>query len=74
MGQRLVTLKLKKINFTAIKDIDDIDVEKLLVSNKISADEKNYKYFNGYLYNDYKVKPIHIMLPKTGTYVKSYNR
>ena len=33
--------------------------------------KKNYKYFIGYLYDDYKVKPLHIMLPKTSKYVKS---
>ena len=31
----------------------DVDIEKVLVSNKI----------NGYLYNEQKVKPLHIMLP-----------
>ena len=35
--------------------------------------KKNYKYFIGYLYDDYKVKPLHIMLPKTREYVKSYD-
>ena len=30
--------------------------------------ETNYKYFIGYLY-----KPLHIMLPKTNAYVKSYD-
>ena len=48
-------------------------IEKVLVSNKISFGEKNYKYFIGYLYNDYKVKPLHIMLPKTSAYVKHYD-
>ena len=43
---------------------------KLLVCRKISTGEKNYKYFTGYLYND---KPLHIMLPKTSGYVKSYD-
>ena len=38
---------------------------------KISFGEKNYKYFIGYLYNDHKVKPLHIMLRKTSFYVKS---
>ena len=33
--------------------------------------EKNDKYFIGYLYNDDKVKPLHLMLPKTSAYVKS---
>ena len=50
----------------------DIDTEEVLVSTKISVGEKNYKYFIGYLYNDNKVKPLHIMLPKTSAYVKSY--
>ena len=45
----------------------------MLVSNKISFGKKNYKYFIGYLYNDHKVKPLHIMLPKTTAYVKRYD-
>ena len=35
----------------------------VLVSNKIFFGEKNYKYFIDYLYNEHKVKPLHIMLP-----------
>ena len=50
-----------------------VDIEKLLVSNKISFGEKNYKHFIGYLYNGNKVKPLNIMLPKASAYVKSYN-
>ena len=42
-------------------------------SNKISFGEKNYKYFVGYLDDDYKIKPLHIMLPKTSAHVKSYD-
>ena len=53
--------------------LKDIDIEKVLVSNKISSGEKSYKYFSGYLYNDDKVKSLLIMLPKTSTYVKSYD-
>ena len=53
--------------------LKDVDIEKVLVPNKISFDEKNYKYFIGYLDNDNKVKPLHIMLPKTSAYVKSYD-
>ena len=45
----------------------------MLVSNKTSFGEKNYKYFIGYLYNDHKFKPLHIMLPKTRTYIKHYD-
>ena len=53
--------------------LKDLEIEKLLVSNKISFGEKNYKYFLGYLYDNYKVKPLHIMLPKTSAYVKNYD-
>ena len=42
----------------------------MLVSNKISSGKKNYKYFIGHLYDDYKIKPLHIMLPKSSTYVE----
>ena len=68
-------LKLKKINFTAIKVVfflEGVDIEKVLVSKKIYFGEKNYKYLIGYLYDD-KIKPLHIMLPKTSAYVKSYD-
>ena len=45
----------------------------MLVSNKISSGEKNYKSFIGYLYDDYKIIRLYIMLPKTSEYVKSYS-
>ena len=41
--------------------------------NKISSDEKNYKYFIGYLHNDHEVKPLHIILPETSAYAESYD-
>ena len=47
-----------------------MDIEKVLVCNKIFFGENNYKYLTGYLYSDNKVKPLHIMLPKTRAYVK----
>ena len=54
--------------------LKDVDFEKVLVSNKTSFSRKNYKYFVDYFYNDNKVKPLYIMLPKTSNYVKSYDR
>ena len=51
----------------------DADIEKVLVCNKISSGEKSYKYFIGGFYNDEKVKPLHIMLPRTSAYIKPYN-
>ena len=35
--------------------------------------EKTISTLFGYLYNGNKVKPLHIMLPKTSAYVKSYD-
>ena len=52
--------------------LGDEDIEKVLVSNKVSFGEKNYKCSIGYLYDNHKVKPLHIMLPKTTAYVKRY--
>ena len=69
-------LKLKKRSFTAIILLfcgGDVDIEKVLVSNKISFGGKNYKYFIGYFYKGNKVKPLNIMLPKTSAYVKIYD-
>ena len=40
----------------------DIDTEKVLVSNKIPFGEKNCKYFIGYLHGNHKVKPLHIII------------
>ena len=48
-------------------------IEKVLMSNKISFGEKTCKYFNGYMYNNNKVKSLHIMLPKTSAFVKVYD-
>ena len=36
----------------------DVDIEKILVSNKILFGEKSYKYFIAHLYNGNKVKPL----------------
>ena len=79
MGKEILTfgnIEIEKSKFYRSKTpifLKDVDIEKVLVSNKISFGEKNYKYFIGYLYNDNKVKPLHIMLPKTSAYVKSYD-
>ena len=50
-----------------------MDTEKVLVSNNISFGEKSSKYFICYMYNDNKVKSLHIMFPKTSAYVKRYD-
>ena len=58
MGKETLTfgdIEIKKNRFYRHKSpifLKDVDIEKALVSNKVSAGEKNYKYFIGYLYND----------------------
>ena len=67
------SLKFEKHNLYSYKTaifFKKIDIEKVLISNKISFGEENYKYFTGYLYKDHKVKPLHLMLPRASAYVK----
>ena len=79
MGKEILTfgdIEIEKSKFYRSKTpifLKDVDIEKVLVSNKIHFGEKIYKYFIGYLYNDNKVKLLHKMLPKTSAYVKSYD-
>ena len=44
----------------------------ILIPNKTSG-EKSYKYFIGYLDDDCKIYLLHMVLPKMGTYIKSYD-
>ena len=78
MGKEILTsgnIRVEKKSYChkGCVPLRDADIEKVLLSNKISLGEKNYKYFIGYLFNDHKVKPLHIMLPKTSGYVKIYD-
>ena len=72
MGKNVLTFGILKLKKT-IQFLKDVDIEKVLVSKKISFGEKSYKYFIHYLYNDHKVNQLHMMLPKTSTYVKRYD-
>ena len=72
-----MTLKSKKTKFYNHKSPvfnKDVGIEKVLVSNKISCTIKNYKHFISYLHDNYKIKQLHIMLPKTSAYLKSCDR
>ena len=53
--------------------LEDVNIEKVLVPDKISCRGKTYKYCIGCLYNDYKPKQLHKMLLKTSVYVKRYD-
>ena len=69
----IIETEKKSTTIRLLLFLKDVDVEKGLVSNKISFGEKNYKYFTGYLYNDDKFNSLHIMLPETSVYLKSYD-
>ena len=44
--------------------IDDLDINKIIVSNKVSFRKKGFKYFIGYKDNE-KAKPFCVMLHKS---------
>ena len=52
--------------------IDNIKINKILISDNASSSEKNSTYFIDYNDGYYKIKPLFIMLLKTSIYVKSY--
>ena len=52
--------------------IDEIDINKLIVSNKVSFGKKGFKIFIPYKDNE-KVNQLCIMLPKVSRYRKNFN-
>ena len=54
--------------------INDVYINKIIVSNYVSFGKKGFKYFIGYKDNE-KVKPLRIMLmlPKMSEYRTSFN-
>ena len=76
--KRLVKkLKLKlKNKFHRYKNpifLKDVDIDNILISDKIFFNDKYYKYFIVYINGDYKIKSFSIIFSKTSAYVKSYN-
>ena len=67
--------KIKKCNFhknNKLFKIDDIDVDKILVTKKESCDTNtSFKYFIGYSDND-GIKPLCIKLPEMVGYVQHF--
>ena len=61
-------MKSENRNFMTMKIqllLEDLDIDNILMSNKISSGENNHKFFIGYRDDDCKIKPLHIMLPIT---------
>ena len=52
--------------------IDDVYINKITLSNKISFGKECCEYFIGYKANE-KIKPLRIMLPKMSGYRKEFN-
>ena len=70
----LVILKMKNKIFTTIKSYFlDVDTDNTIVIYKIYSSETNYKYFIGYLYDDYKFKSLNINTSKKKSNVKDYD-
>ena len=68
-------LKSKNKNFINIKDLfklKNVDINKIVVSNKVSFGKKGFKYFIGY--KDTKEnRPFCILLPKISAYRKYFD-
>ena len=68
--------KIEKRRFHRYENLiflEDVYIDKILMSNKIFSSRKNFKYFIGYMDDDYKTEAFSIILPKTSVYVKRYD-
>ena len=79
MSSRIINFddkKIKKSEFYKSKkvtSIDDVDVNKILVSKKEPYGTKNVlKYFIGYNDNDV-IRPLYLRLPQMTSYAKKFN-
>ena len=52
--------------------LDSVDLSKIVVSKKWKIDDKTYKYFCGYLNNDF-IKPLCVTLPQMNGYIKYFD-
>ena len=53
--------------------IKNIDINKIVVSNKVSFGKKGFKYFIGYK-DAKKIRPLCIFLPKMSIYKKDFDQ
>ena len=79
MGKLILTFgdtEIGKNKFYYFKSpifVDDVDIVNILVSKNSSFCGRNYKYFIRYFCGNYKVRSLHITLPKTSAYVTNYD-
>ena len=63
-------LKLKNTNFInrkALFSISNIDINKIVVSNKFPFGKQDFKYFIGYKDNK-EIRPLYIFFPEMSIY------
>ena len=53
--------------------LDDVDNDNMLISYMVSSGEKSYKELICFKDDDYKIKSLRIMPPKTRNYIKRYD-
>ena len=67
-------IKINKKEFHKSKqaiDLDSVNTDKIVVSDKFKHSEEGYKYFIGYQEGDI-VKPLCIILPQINGYIKYF--
>ena len=65
------TKKLIKKNYSSKQAISiySVDLNKIVVSNKLKINDTTYKYICGYLNND-TIQPLRVILPQINKYIK----
>ena len=53
--------------------MNNIDINKIVASNKVSFGKKGFKYFIGYK-DAQKIKPLSIFLPKMSAYIRDLEK
>ena len=67
-------IKINKKEFHKSKqaiDLDSVDTDKIVVSDRFKHSEEGFKYFFGYQENE-RVKPLCIILPQMNGYTKYF--
>ena len=78
MGEKTLksnNIKFNKKEFHKSKqaiDLDSVDTNKRVVSDKFKHSEEGFKYFIGYQDNEI-VKPLCIILPQMNSYIKYFD-
>ena len=78
MSSRKIKFGVKEVNkkeFYSSKQaipLDSVDLDKIVVSNKLKISDATYKYLCGYLNNDV-IQPLCVILPQMNGYIKYFD-